>query len=127
MTPERNLAVQTAVIARARARSSAPTAAIRIWRRSAACRRSPSTRARTFKAHHLHVAQRVFERLGGAPLVPLDVARRCRCVRLALAGRSPAATRMKILFLMDSPEYLRFYDSAIEELAVARPRGGASP
>ena len=24
---------------------------------------------------------------------------------------------MKILFLMDSPEYLRFYDSAIEELA----------
>lgn len=25
---------------------------------------------------------------------------------------------MKILFLMDSPEYLRFYDSAIEELAV---------
>ena len=24
---------------------------------------------------------------------------------------------MKILFLMDSPEYLRFYDSAIQELA----------
>jgi hypothetical protein len=24
---------------------------------------------------------------------------------------------VKILFLMDSPEYLRFYDSAIEELA----------
>ena len=24
---------------------------------------------------------------------------------------------MRILFLMDSPEYLRFYDSAIEELA----------
>ena len=24
---------------------------------------------------------------------------------------------MKILFVMDSPEYLRFYDTAIEELA----------
>jgi hypothetical protein len=24
---------------------------------------------------------------------------------------------MKLLFLMDSPEYLRFYDSTIEELA----------
>ena len=24
---------------------------------------------------------------------------------------------MKVLFLMDSPEYLRFYDTAIEELA----------
>jgi hypothetical protein len=29
---------------------------------------------RTFKAQHLHRAQRVFDRLGGATLVPLDVA-----------------------------------------------------
>src|SRR4029453_2171364 len=43
-----------------------------------------------------------------------DSARRARHRR-----RGTAAT-MKILFLMDSPEYLRFYDSAIEELARRR-------
>ena len=28
---------------------------------------------------------------------------------------------MKVLFLMDSPEYLRFYDSAVEELLSREP------
>ena len=73
MTPERNLAVQTSVIAHARGFVGtyggysylAPLCGV------------PSLAfysERTFKAHHLHVAQRVFERLGGASLVPLDVA-----------------------------------------------------
>jgi hypothetical protein len=73
MTPERNLAVQTAVIGRARAFVGtyggysylAPLCGV------------PSLAfysARTFKTQHLHMADRVFERLGGAALVPLDVA-----------------------------------------------------
>ena len=41
--------------------------------------------ARTFKAHHLHLAQRVFERLGGATVVPLDTAA-LPVLRLAIAG-----------------------------------------
>ena len=73
MAPERNLAVQTAVIARARAFVGtyggyfylAPFCGV------------PALAfysAQTFKAHHVHAAQHVFERLGGAPLVSLDVA-----------------------------------------------------
>ena len=73
MTPERNLAVQTAVIARARGFVGtyggysylAPFCGV------------PAVAfysARTYKAHHLHVAHRVFERLGGPSLALLDVA-----------------------------------------------------
>jgi hypothetical protein len=84
MTLQRNLAVQTAVIARARAFVGsyggysylAPFCGV------------PSLAFfsdRTFKTHHLHVAQRVFERMGGSSLVALDVAD-LSLVRLALAG-----------------------------------------
>jgi len=90
MTPERNLAVQTAVVGGARAFVGtyggysylAPLCGV------------PSLAfysARTYKAHHLHMADRVFERFGGAGLVPLDVAA-LPLVRLALAGVT-AATR----------------------------------
>jgi hypothetical protein len=84
MTPERNLAVQTAVLARARAFVGtyggysylAPLCGV------------PSLAffsERTFKAHHLHVAQRVFDRLGGPSLVPLNVTD-LSLVRLSLSG-----------------------------------------
>ena len=73
LTPERNLAVQTAVIARARAFVGtyggysylAPYLGV------------PSVALfsqRTFKAQHLHLADSVFTRLGGATLTPLDAA-----------------------------------------------------
>jgi hypothetical protein len=73
MSPERNLAVQTAVISRARAFVGtyggysylAPFCGV------------PSLAfysERSFKVHHLHIAQQIFARLGGASLVPLDVA-----------------------------------------------------
>ena len=73
MSPERNLAVQTTVISRARAFVGtyggysylAPFCGV------------PSLAfysERSFKVHHLHVAQQIFARLGGASLVPLDVA-----------------------------------------------------
>jgi hypothetical protein len=84
LAPERNLAVQTAVIGRARAFVGtyggysylAPFCGV------------PSLAfysARTFKPYHLHAAQRVFERLGGATVVPLDAAD-LSLVRIALAG-----------------------------------------
>ena len=84
MPPERNLAVQTAVIARARAFVGtyggysylAPFCGVP----AIAFYSAP-----TFKAHHLHAAQRVFERMGGASVVPLDAAT-CPLVRLALSG-----------------------------------------
>jgi hypothetical protein len=84
MSPERNLAVQTAVIARARAFVGtyggysylAPFCGV------------PSVAFysdRSFKVHHLHVAQQIFATLGGPTLVPMDVAA-TPLVRLALAG-----------------------------------------
>jgi hypothetical protein len=84
MAPERNLAVQTAVIAGARAFVGtyggysylAPFCGV------------PALAfysEQTFKAHHLHAAQRVFERLDGASLVPLDAAT-FPLVRLALSS-----------------------------------------
>jgi hypothetical protein len=84
MAPERNLAIQTAVIGRARAFVGtyggysylAPFCGV-----SALAFYSETT----FKAYHLHLAQRVFDRLGGASLVPLDVAT-SSLVRLALSG-----------------------------------------
>src|SRR5688572_4953606 len=42
----------------------------------------------------------------------------CCAVESLRRARGSPDDRMKILFLMDSPEYLRFYDSAIEELAL---------
>jgi hypothetical protein len=73
LTPERNLAVQGAVIARARAFVGtyggysylAPYLGV------------PSVAlfsSRTFKAQHLHLADTVFSRLGGASLTPLAAA-----------------------------------------------------
>jgi hypothetical protein len=90
MTPETNLAVQTAVIARARAFVGtyggysylAPFLGV-----SALAFYS----GRTFKSHHLHLAQRVFDRLGGAGVLALDVAD-LPLVQLAIPG-APAAVR----------------------------------
>ncbi len=73
LTPERNLAVQSAVIARARAFVGtyggysylAPlykVPAVAFYSRQ------------SFKLHHLHAAQRVFSQAGAAALMPLDVA-----------------------------------------------------
>jgi hypothetical protein len=89
MTPEGNLALQTAVIARARAFVGtyggysylAPLHGV-----SSIAFYSD----RTFKPHHLHLAQRVFERLGGATLVPLDVAD-VPLVQLGAAGAAAVA------------------------------------
>ena len=84
MVPERNLAVQSAVIARARAFVGtyggysylAPFYGV-----NAVAFYSE----RTFKPQHLHLAQRVFDRFGGATLVPLDVAA-LSLVRLSTTG-----------------------------------------
>ena len=84
MTPETNLAVQTAVIGRARAFVGtyggysylAPFLGVNAI---------AFYSARTFKAHHLHLAHRVFERLGGADLTALDVAG-LPLLQLMLAG-----------------------------------------
>lgn len=84
MPPERNLAVQGAVIARARAFVGtyggysylAPFYGVNSL---------AFYSARTFKTHHLHVAQQVCERLAGGMLVPLDVSV-LPLLRLAMAG-----------------------------------------
>jgi hypothetical protein len=89
LAPERNLAVQSAVISRARAFVGtyggysylAPFFAV------------PALAfysARTFKPHHLHVAQRVFERLGTATVIPLDVAH-ATLVQSALGAMTTAS------------------------------------
>jgi len=86
MTPENNLGLQTAVIARARAFVGtyggysylAPFHGV-----SALAFYSE----RTFKPHHLHLAQRVFDRLGGAGVLALDVGQ-LPLVQLATAGAS---------------------------------------
>ena len=84
MAAPRNLAVQTAVIARARAFVGtyggysylAPFCGVP----SLAFYSEP-----TFKVHHLQVAQHVFARLGGATVVPLSVSS-APVLRLALSG-----------------------------------------
>jgi hypothetical protein len=84
MAAPRNLAVQTAVIARARAFVGtyggysylAPFCGVP----SLAFYSEP-----TFKVHHLQVAQHVFARLGGATVVPLNVSA-APVLRLALSG-----------------------------------------
>jgi hypothetical protein len=84
MPPERNLAVQTAVIARARAFVGtyggysylAPFCDV-----PALAFYSDLT----FKTHHLHAAQRVFEQMGGASVIALDTAT-FPLVRLMLSG-----------------------------------------
>jgi hypothetical protein len=72
MVPERNLAVQTAVITRARAFVGtyggysylAPLCGVPTF---------AFYSDRTFKTHHLHVAHRALEQLGTAALVPMHV------------------------------------------------------
>ena len=84
MSPSQNLAVQTAVIAGARAFVGtyggysylAPLCGVN----SLAFYSTP-----TFKIQHLHVAQHVFRKLGDASLVPLDVTT-WSTVRLATSG-----------------------------------------
>lgn len=84
MSPSQNLAVQTAVIAGARAFVGtyggysylAPFCGVN----SLAFYSAP-----TFKVQHLHVAQHVFRKLGDASLVPFDVAT-WSTVRLATSG-----------------------------------------
>lgn len=84
LTPSRNLAVQTAVIARAQAFVGtyggysylAPFCGVRSL---------AFYSERSFKSHHLQVAQHIFARLGGASVVPLDVAA-APVLRLALSG-----------------------------------------
>ena len=84
LTPERNLAVQSAVIAGARAFVGtyggysylAPlykVPAIAFYSR-------PS-----FKLHHLHAAQRVFSQIGAGSLMPIDV-EQARLVKVALGA-----------------------------------------
>jgi hypothetical protein len=84
LTPERNLAVQSAVIAGARAFVGtyggysylAPlykVPAVAFYSR-------PS-----FKLHHLHAAQRAFSQIGGAALMPIDVAQ-AGVVQMALGA-----------------------------------------
>jgi hypothetical protein len=90
MAPERNLAVQTAVIARAKAFVGtyggysylAPFCGV-----SSLAFYSE----RTFKAHHLHLAQHVFSRMGGPTVVPLDVAA-VPLLRLTIPGTLVAAS-----------------------------------
>ena len=84
MPPARNLAVQSAVISRARTFAGtyggysylAPLCGVN----SLAFYSNHS-----FKSHHLQVAQETFARLGGPSVVPLDVAA-LPAVRLALSG-----------------------------------------
>jgi hypothetical protein len=89
LAPERNLAVQSAVISRARAFVGtyggysylAPfygVPALAFYS------------VRSFKTHHLHVAQRVFERLGTATVIPLDVAH-ATLVQSALGAMTAAS------------------------------------
>ena len=89
LAAERNLAVQSAVIAGARAFVGtyggysylAPfygVPALAFYSE------------RTFKLHHLHVAQRVFERLGSATVLPIDTAH-APIVQLALAALAAAS------------------------------------
>jgi hypothetical protein len=90
MAPSRNLAVQTAVIARARAFVGtyggysylAPFCGV-----NSLALYSEST----FKTQHLQVAQHIFRTLGGASLIPLDVAS-LPTVRLAVSASLVAAT-----------------------------------
>ena len=90
MSPSRNLALQTAAIARARAFVGtyggysylAPLCGVTSL---------AFYSERTFKPHHLQVAQHIFERLGAPSLVPLDAAA-APAVRLALTGSLVAAS-----------------------------------
>ena len=116
MSPERNLAVQTAVIARARAFVGtyggysylAPfcgVPSLAFYSERILQSASPARRAA-----HLCEARRSFSR----------AARCCHRAARAPAVGGPRHRVMKILFVWDSPEYLRFYDSAIEELRCSR-------
>ena len=114
MTPERNLAVQTAVIARARAFVGtyggysylAPfcgVPSLAFYSDAHVQGASPSCGAARIRAARRRHGRAARRHRSGADA---QRARRWSCDRA-----------MKILFVMDSPEYLRFYDSAIEELA----------
>ena len=84
MTPIRNLAVQSAVIAGARAFVGTYGG----YSYLAPLYRVPAIAfysRRTFKSHHLHAAERAFEGIGAAPLIPLDVAQ-ANLVQLALGA-----------------------------------------
>ena len=83
MAPEQNLAVQTAVVARA----SAFVGTYGGYSYLAPFCGVPSLAfysERTFKDQHLHIAQRAFGQLGGATLVAIDVSN-VALVRLALS------------------------------------------
>jgi hypothetical protein len=90
MAPARNLAVQTAVIARARAFVGtyggysylAPFCGVTSLAFYSDL---------TFRMHHLQVAQHAFARLGGATVVPLDVAT-LPVLRMALSGNLVTAS-----------------------------------
>ena len=86
MPPERNLAVQTR---RHRARPRVRRHLRRVLVPGALLRRQLAGvlfGSRTFKVQHLHVAQHVFARLGGATVVPLDVAALPPVAALTLGG-----------------------------------------
>ena len=73
LTPERNLAVQSAVIARA----SGFVGTYGGYSYLAPLYKVPAVAfysRQSFKLHHLHAAQRAFSQTGAAALVPLDVA-----------------------------------------------------
>jgi hypothetical protein len=89
LAPERNLAVQSAVIGRARAFVGTYGG----YSYLAPFHGVPALAfysVRSFKPHHLHVAQRVFERLGSATVIPIDVAH-APLVQLALGTVTAAS------------------------------------
>jgi hypothetical protein len=84
LAPERNLAVQSAAIAGARAFVGTYGG----YSYLAPLYRVPAIAfysRRTFKSHHLHAAERAFESIGAAPLIPLDVGH-ASLVQLALGA-----------------------------------------
>jgi len=89
LAPERNLAVQSAVIGGARAfvgTYGGYSYLAPLYGVPALAFYSD----RTFKLHHLHAAQRVFERLGSATVMPIDTAH-APIVQLALATLTAAS------------------------------------
>lgn len=88
ITPDRNLAVQSAVIAGARAFVGTYGG----YSYLAPLYRVPSIAfysKPTFKLHHLYAAQRVFGQIGAAALTPIEIAQ-ASVVQLAVASLAPA-------------------------------------
>jgi hypothetical protein len=90
MTPVNNLAVQSAVIAGARAFIGTYGGFSYLAPLYGVTSLAFYSVEDAFFAHHLDFAKRIFRRIGAASLVPLDI-RDVDLVRLALAGMGAAA------------------------------------